>query len=650
MKNRIGNLIRELRSRSVIRATVAYCVVAWMLLQVADVTFDRMPIPEVAMTVLIVVAIVGLPITVVLAWAYEITLRGVVRHEETSGGAPRIAFLPFILLVALVTVGTGYGLYYLSLGYREPELQSIAVLPFTNMSSAEDSEYFSDGLTEEIQSLLVRLNEFRVVALSSTYQLKGTDLDIPTVARRLDVDVILQGSVRRSLDQVRITARLIDGDDGSELWSESYDRRLADVFAIQESIARKVAAALQVVLPTSIERRLANLGTQSVEAYDLYLRAIDFLRQPKDEATLSQSESYLQQAIAIDPNFAKAHSAMCETHLARYEFSLDTLHFEDAERACHRALTRDTTAIAVHLALGRLYYSSGQYNESIREFEQVLAINSNLADAYIGLGKTFIKQGRPAEAEANLRHAIDADASYWASFNEMGNFLFAEGRFEEAADFYRDFARRSEHNANAYNNLGAANYLAGDFSAAAKAYERSLAIKPTRDAHSNTGTAYFYLGQFEKAADQFAIAVQLAPMDYLAWGNLADAYYYSDTLKPAAEVVYKKAIEIGEERLRINPSDMETAADVAFFYARIGHEAKAREMSAAAMAAAPDHMYVHYYGALLYAQIGDVEQALNALERAVELDYQRDLLQIDPGLKPLWDEARFKRLVAKSGL
>jgi tetratricopeptide (TPR) repeat protein len=139
-------------------------------------------------------------------------------------------------------------------------------------------------------------------------------------------------------------------------------------------------------------------------------------------------------------------------------------------------------------------------------------------------------------------------------------------------------------------------------------------------------------------------------MDYLAWGNLADAYYYSDTLKPAAEVVYKKAIEIGEERLRVNPSDMETTADVAFFYARIGHEVKAREMSAAAMTAAPDHMYVHYYGALLYAHIGDVEQALNALERAVELDYQRELLQIDPGLKPLWEEARFKRLVAKSGL
>ncbi len=649
MRNRINNLFRELRSRNVIRATVAYAVVGWMLLQVADVTFDRLPIPDSAMTVLIVLVIVGFPVTVVLAWAYEITLRGVVRHEEAAGGAPRIAFLPFILLVGIVTIGTGYGLYYLSLRYWEPAAQSIAVLPFTNMSTAEDSEYFSDGLTEEIQSLLVRLNEFRVVALSSTYQLKGTTLDIPTVARRLDVDVILQGSVRRSADQVRITARLIDGDDGSEIWSDSYDRKLADVFAIQESIARKVAGALHVVLPVTIERRLANLGTRNVEAYDLYLRAIDFLRQPKEEATLSQSESYVRQAIAIDPNFAKAHAAMCEIHLGRYEMSRDTQHFEGAERACHRALTRDATAIEVHLALGRLYYSSGQYDESIREFEQALAINSYSADAYIGLAKTLIRLNRPAEAERNLRNAVEVDASYWASFNEMGNFLFGDGRFDEAAGFYRDFARRSEDNATAYNNLGAANYLAGDFSAAAEAWERSLAIKPTRSAYSNTGTMYFYLGQFDKAAERFARAVELAPMDHRSWGHLADAYYYTDGLKPAAEVAYKKAIEVGEERLKVNSTDMETVAIVAYFYARIGNEAKARQMNDAALAAAPDHMYVHYYGALVYAHFGDVGQALSALERAVELDYHRELLQIDPGLRSLWEEARFKRLVANSG-
>ena len=136
MKNRISKLFRELRSRSVIRATVMYTVVAWMLLQVADVTFDRLPIPDSSMTILIILVIIGFPITLVLAWAYEITLRGVVRHEESAGGAPKLAFLPFLSLVGIITLGAGYGLYHLSLRYWEPAPQSIAVLPFINMSSA----------------------------------------------------------------------------------------------------------------------------------------------------------------------------------------------------------------------------------------------------------------------------------------------------------------------------------------------------------------------------------------------------------------------------------------------------------------------------------------------------------------------------------
>lgn len=650
MKQRIGNLIGELRSRSVFRITVAYLVVAWMLLQVADVTFDRLPIPEGAMTALIVLIIIGLPITVVLAWAYEFTVRGIVRHEETDGGAPRLAFVPYMFLVAGITVGVGYGLYYISLEYWEPEPKAIAVLPFTNLSEANDTEYFSDGLTDEIQSLIARLDEFRVVALSSTYQLKNTDLGYPAVAKRLGVDVILHGTVRLVGGQVRIVARLIDGDDGTEIWREPFDRQLADVFAIQENIARKVASALDVVLPVSAERRLANLGTRNVEAYDLYLRGTDYLRKPDDAKTLSTAESYIRQALAIDPQFAAAHAAMCQSHLALYELERDSQRFADAEGACHRALTRDSAANDVHVALGQLYYSSGQYDESVREHEQALNLSSNTVDAHIGLGKALIKLNRPAEAEGSLRRAIELDASYWASFNAMGNFLFSNGRFVEAADYYRDFARRSDDNAGAFNNLGAAYYFAGNFSAAAEAWDRSLAISPTRSAYSNTGTMYFYLGDYAKAADRFARASGYAPRDHRAWGNLADTYYYTDGMRHVADVIYRQAIEFAEERVGINPLDMEAIAILAHFYARIGQEDKARELSDAAQLGDPEDMYVQYYNALVFAHLGETDQAIDRLTRAIALDYQQELLKLDPGLSSLWEDARFKRLVSKNRL
>lgn len=646
MTYRFRNLIQELRDRNVFRATVTYAVVAWMLLQVADVTFDRLPIPDASMTVLIVLVIIGFPITVTLAWAYEVTVRGVVRHEETDGGARRMSFAPFVLLVVIISAGSGFGIYRLSRSFFEPPVPSIAVLPFENISQSADDEYFSDGLTEEIQSLLVRINEFRVVALNSTYQLKNTDLDMRSIARRLSVNVLLHGNVRRSGTHLRITARLIDGDDGFEMWSDTYDRQLTDVFAIQEDIARQVAAALDVALPVS-DARIAKLGTTAIESYDFYLRARDKLRQPKDDATITAAEEYLGQAIAIDTNFAKAYAALCETYLVRYEWSGATEQFENAERACHRALTRDITSSDAHLALGRLYYSSGQYGDSIAEFQKALEITPKSADSFIGLGKAFTKTNRSAEAESSFRQAIELDPSYWASFNEMGNFLYASGRFLEAARYYKDFARRAEDNASAYNNLGAAHYLAGNFSEAAQAWEESLAIKPTRSAYSNSGSMYFYLGEFETAVERYARAVNLAPEDYRLWGNLGDAYFFAGGMKQVAEVVYRRAIGFAEERLHVNSADADTMSDTAYFYARLGQKQVAEKLQAEAISADTDNMYVNYNGALIHAHFGDKDQALSALARAIELDYQAKLLQFDPGLESLRDEDEFKRLVAQ---
>lgn len=646
MKIRIENLIQELRGRNVFRAMVAYGVVAWMLLQVADVTFDRLPIPDSTMTVLIVLVIVGLPITLVLTWAYEITVRGIVRHEKTDGGAPRLAFVPFIVLITGITIGSGYGLYFLSQKYWVPDRRSIAILPFENMSGSKDTDYFSDGLTEEIRSLIVRLNEFTVVALSTSYQVTGTLTDVVSIARRLGAEVVLQGNVRRFRDQVQITARLIDGGNGSEIWSKTYEREIADVFTIQESIARQVARELHVVLPISAERRLANLGTKSVESYDLYLRAIDHLRQPADQVTLGLSEGFARQAIAIDPDFAKAYATLCEIHLARYRLYNNAGQFDQARSACEQALDRDSTSSGVYLALGGLYSESGQYADAIKAYERTLEADRNSPDAHIGLANNFIRLNRLADAESHLRQAIELDVSYWASFNAMGNFLFDNGRYLEAAEFYRIFANRAEDDSQALNNLGAAYYLAGDFSMAAKAWEESLSIKPTRSAYSNTGSMYFYTGQFDLAADKYAQAVALAPMDYRLWGNLADAYYYADGKKQVAEVAYNRAIAFGEERLKVNTSDAESLSNIAYYYSRVGHEEKARAMNTAAIAAAPGDMYVQYNSALIHAHNGDTERALLALERAVELEYPTDLLPVDPGLSTLQDEETFRRLVA----
>jgi TolB-like protein/tetratricopeptide (TPR) repeat protein len=648
MQNRISHLFQELKNRSVIRALIAYSVVAWMLLQVADVTFDRLPIPENSMTVLIAVVIIGFPIAGILAWAYELTAGGIVRHADASGGAKRLSLLPFLSIVVVVTALGGGLLYYASQNFWEPPRRSIAVLPFTNTGDAADTGYFSDGLTEEIQSLIVRLNEFRVVALSTSNQFKDVVMDAVTIADRLDAEAVLLGSVRRLRDQVSVTARLIDGSDGSELWSETYDRELSDIYSIQEDIARHVARALHVVLPVSAERRLKKLGTGNVDAYDSYLRGIDYLRQPADETTLLLAEGLLREALAIDPDFVNAHAAMCRKQLAAYRISRDAARFGAAEDACQRVLEDDAESADVRTVLGQLYLASGKYENALHEFEQALEDNGHLPESYVGLARTQAALGRTEEAEANLRRAIETDVSYWASFNAMGNFLFEQARFDEAAEFYQMYVNRVDDDALALNNLGAAYYLAGDFRQAAEAWDDSLAIKPTRSAYSNTGTMYFYLGDFERAIERYVNAANLAPNDHRVWGNLADAYYFDGGQEQVADVAYRRAIDLAEQSLKVNAEEFLVMSEVALYYSRIGNTDKAKEFIAKAQSQGSGIMYVHYNTALMHVQLGNTDEAFTSLERAVELNYQPELLTVDPALADLRDDERFRRLLAKN--
>jgi len=645
MRKRLTGFYDELRERSVFRALVAYGVVAWMLLQVADVTFDRLPIPQQSMTVLIVLTIIGFPVTLILAWAYEITLRGVVRHDEAGPRPPRLAFLPFVAVVAAVSLTAGLLLYYLSQNYWEEPRRSIAVLPFTSGGS-DDTDYFSDGLTEEIRSFIVRLNEFNVVHLSSSNQFQGAGLGAAAIARRLGAKAALVGSVRKLEDTISVTARLIDGGSGEELWSEDYERDLSDIVVIQQDIASEVARALHVVLPVSAKKRLKTLGSSNVEAYDLYLRGRDYLRRPADEVSLVQAQASLRQALALDPDFVNARAAMCQVHLRRYALTRDASRFDIVEEACRAVLEYDSDNSEALTALGGLYLASGDDARAMQAFESALEVNSTSPDAYIGLAKAQGAVGQADLAEASLRRAIDADVSYWASFQAMGSFLFRAGRFEEAADFFNMYVSRAENDANALNNLGAAYYFAGDFKRAAEAWDASLELRPTRGAYSNTGSMYFYLGDFEKAANRYTFAINLAPRDHRLWGNLADAYYFSSGMRQAADIAYEQAILLGEARLEINTGEADTASDLAHYYARIGNRERAEDLIESAMESAPADMYVHYNAALIYAQLGETDAALDAVERAISLDYQRELLPIDPGLETLRDQPRFTELVA----
>jgi eukaryotic-like serine/threonine-protein kinase len=580
-------------------------------------------------------------------------LRGPERAEPGPAHRPalirrpaRTRALVATVLLGAIAAGAVLGARQWWSGRAPARGRAIVVLPFVNLSDSAENEYFSDGLTEEIRQVLTRLRELRVAARTSSFYFKDKQVEIADVARRLGVDVVLEGSVRRDRDRLRISAELVDARSGFHIWAQTYDRRLEDIFSIQEDIARQVVGGLELVLSRASEGELKKPRAASLAAYDLYLRGRAELRLPRSAESLDRATALLEQALAADPGLAQTYAGLCEAWLARYEQGRARESFDQAESACARALSRDPGAGEVQLALGSLHLLSGRFAQAEGDFRRAEALPNAEVDALLGLARTYLSERRSTEAERTLDRAVRLDPGYWRVHLYKGNFLLESGRYAEAARSYAEEIARTPEDPKAHNNLGTAYYAAGDLEKAAQAWKVSLQLSPTSSAYSNVGTSSFYLGRFADAAAMYERAVELAPKDHRLWGNLGDAYARVPRGEAKARAAYEKAIELGKERLRVNASDAGAMAGLAHYHAGLGHAKEARQLVAEALMRDPESAYVHYNAALVDVRLGDRDAALDEIGRAVALGHERHLLARDPGLEPLRGSPRFKALVA----
>ncbi len=316
----MSNLFEELKRRNVVRVAIAYLVVGWLIIEVLDTVAPRLGLPDWVPTFFIVVVLVGLPIALLFSWAYELTPEGVKKTAEVDASRSVIHStgrkLDFIIIGALV-VALGYFVWERQGLVERAETptagpvvaatsKSVAVLPFVDLSPEADQGWFADGLTEEILNSLTRLPELTVTARTSSFHFKGQNLPVQEIASKLGVAHIVEGSVRRAGDQLRITAQLVRAADGFHMWSQTYDRTLEDVFAVQEDVAENVARALDIVLDEEKRQRMFSSGTRSVEASEAFLRGRAIFDATHDEVeglTLWQANALLEKAIAADPEY-----------------------------------------------------------------------------------------------------------------------------------------------------------------------------------------------------------------------------------------------------------------------------------------------------------------------------------------------------------
>jgi adenylate cyclase len=451
------NFFAELRRRNVYKVAVAYAVVAWLLLQGASIVLPSFEAPAWTMKVLILALAVGFPLAAVLAWAFEITPEGIVRADEVDPNKSITRKTGRKLTAVIVVIAIlAAGLFVFQKFKRVTEIapktarlnavpaqndKSVAVLPFDDLSAAHDQQFFGDGLAEELLNVLVQIDGLSVASRTSSFAFKGKNLSIPDIARQLGVAHIVEGSVRRVDNRLRVTAQLIDVATDRHLWSQTFDREVTDIFAIQDEIARSIADALKVRLGRAADKKA---GTENVEAYELYLLGLYYLNQ-RTEDSMRKALDIFQRASERDPSFARAFAGLSMTYalLPGYAAFDRDLANREALVAARKAVALDPKNAEALTALAQSYFDQRKIPQAVDAFDRAIAANPRYALARHWKGITLSAVGRLAEGEAELRAARALDPASLPLQSFLSVNLTQQGHLKEALAEALDLLRRA---------------------------------------------------------------------------------------------------------------------------------------------------------------------------------------------------------------
>jgi adenylate cyclase len=467
------SLYHELKRRNVFRVAIAYLALAWLLTEVAGTLFPAFGIPDWGIRFVVIVFALGFVPAVIISWVYELTPEGIKREQDVvrdSSITHLTARRMDVFTIGLIVVALAFLLadrFWLNSTHVEqlaPEAQypsnSIAVLPFVNMSDDADNEYFSDGISEELLNLLAKIPELRVIARTSSFAYKGKDVNITDMADELNVGHILEGSVRKAGNQVRITAQLIRASDSSHLWSESYDRTLDNIFAIQDEIAAAVVGQLKITLLGETPKAHA----VDPEAYALFLQAIHF----SDQGTIAgnqQADKFLQQALAIDPAYSAAWSELGRNDGNKIGLGLISQEevYPLVLEAQNKALELDPGNAAAHSRLGweKLSYE-GDLAASAESFEQALALEPGNATVLGNAAALALTLGRTEQAVTLGELALQRNPLSSTSTFNLGRAYLTDGQADKAEAMFRKTLLLSPNRPLAQGSLARALYRKGD--------------------------------------------------------------------------------------------------------------------------------------------------------------------------------------------
>jgi TolB-like protein/Flp pilus assembly protein TadD len=671
----------ELKRRHVYKVAIAYAVVAWLLMQVASQIFPFFEIPNWAVRLVVLLLVIGFPVAMILAWAFELTPEGIKRAEDVDLTKPttrkrgrKLDFFIIAVLLLVIAILLFQRLHpNISPAVSSSLGKSIAVLPFENLSHDPDNAYFADGIQDEILTKLASVGDLKVISRLSVAKYKSKPEDLKTVARELGVATVLEGSVQKAGDRVRVNVQLLDARIDAHLWAKSYDRELKDIFSVESEVSQEIADALRAKLSPSQSNALAAAPTRDTEAYDLFLKGEYEQRQAESALNpelFDRAETFYRQALTRDPNFALAYARLANSELYRHWFisPLTSAQLAEVKSNIDRALAIAPESPDAHLALAVFYYwGYRDYDSALRELDRVTELQPNSAVARAFHAYIYRRRGEWEQSLVAAERAAELDPRDPSIARDIGVTYLSLRRWTDAEHELTHALALDPHYALAAQNL-AGTYIdsTGDIRRARRAFEGVPAESGLGGAGATQGTIRTmigmraYLDVFEKHFTDALKAWDTVPTNTPEVGLRQLKARVGIQVLAGQGAVAKSECEqaraLLEARLAERPEDRVSLEALAWVYVCLGRNGDALRVARQAADSLPiekDALIGPSFLAGLAeieAHTGHVEDAVKILRQLITAPAGFSVsiarLKIDPVWDPIRNDPSFQKLIS----
>ena len=636
------SFIDELKRRKVFRVAASYAVVAFIIMQLVEILFPMFNFPQWTQQFTVIIVLLGFPIAVILSWVFDKTPQGYIKTDapetqEIGGMNVKVDDRPFylqkrnIFLVLGVVAGILIGSYGGDTFKSSVDKKSIAVLPFDNYSTAPEDQYFSDGITEVIIAHLAKIKDFTVISRTSVMGYKGTTKSLKEIGRELGVAHILEGSVQRAGDEIRIVSQLIETKSDKHLWAETYDEKMNSLFAVQSDIAKKIASAMKTEISGDVERRIDERPTESLVAWDNYLKGIEYSNISNRQDDLDKSQKYFDEAFELDPDFSSALAKSAHIDLLFYWLGYDHVQSRiiKARTKIEQATALNSLSPEVLEANGYyFYYAYRDYSKALKYFDQAKNLEPGKSRHIQNIGYILRRQGKIQESLKNLHTALDISPNeaslafqIMLSYDQTREYKKAEEMIDRALSLYPNnqvnLMQKAWFKYYGHKNLS---LLIDELLTLRNRYEdvNNFMTFNIAEALFRNRKYNLVINELENVNEPFNIGQN----NYTPYKFIIGRAQESMGMKEEAEVSYNRAADLLEKELLKNPRDIRISSDLALIYAYLNRKEDAIRMIESAMSEVPIEKDYTDHGDYFNKEIeinlvlGNTNKALKMIERS----------------------------------